>query len=103
MRERGEEVEVAGLKQAQIQSLLLSILFSSREDAHIHRLKSKEQSDVLCREGATRDVAGGLWMLGNKRKDKVLEITALIIVNFAPCLLISLASMWLWLLKEQWA
>lgn len=49
---RGEEVEIVGLKQAQMQSLLLSILFCSREDAHTHRsLGSKGQSGVLCKEG----------------------------------------------------
>lgn len=37
MKEGGQEVEIAGVKQAQMYSLFLNISFSSREYAHIHR------------------------------------------------------------------
>lgn len=37
MREREDKIEIVGLKEAQIQAQLLSISFSSEEDAHVHR------------------------------------------------------------------
>ena len=54
---------------------VLSILFSSRKYAHSHRyLGSKEQSGVLCKEGATRDATGGVWMLGAAVAAKSLQL-----------------------------
>ena len=68
MRERWEKIEIVGLKEAQIQSWLLSISFSSREDAHAHTQMTRLQgiSGMPYKEGATEDSAGRLWVLGNE-------------------------------------
>lgn len=44
--------------------------------------ESKEQSGVPCKESATGDAAGGLWMLGNERQSSGNTSSLVLIVNF---------------------